>query len=180
MFNVTPPSSAWSAWPFLSIYEKLLVGALIALSVYVLFAAATAAICVRKTRASIREGKTVDFEGGFLELRKRSARLQKLIGAGFYLFGVVLFLGLQWAYFGDDMRKGSGERAILISFYPHFVFAFYVFLNLLTLHLLVWFVSVSADAFGLRLKLRQPTQNLDSTHRRLKRANAWLRQVSIR
>ena len=123
MFNVTPPSSVWSAWPFLSISEKLLVGALIALSVYVLFAAATTAICVRKTRASIREGRTVDLDDGFRELRERSARLQKLIGTGFCLFGVVLFLGLQWAYFADDLRKGSGERVILISFYPHFVFA---------------------------------------------------------
>ena len=157
MFNVTPPSSVWSTWPFLSISEKLLVGALIALSVYVLFAAVTTAICVRKTRASIREGKTVDFEGGFLELRKRSARLQKLSGTGFYLFGMVLFFGLQWAYFADDMSKGSGERTILIGFYPHFVFAFYAFLDLLILHLLGWFVSVSADAFGLRLKPRQLT-----------------------
>jgi len=157
MFNVTPPSSVWSAWPFLSFSEKLLVVALIALSIYVLFAAATTAICVRKTRASIREGKTVDFEVGFLELRKRSARLQKLIGTGFYLFGVVLFLGLQWAYFADDLRKGSGERTILIGFYPHFIFAFYVLLDFLVLHLLGWFVSVSADAFGLRLKPRQLT-----------------------
>ena len=157
MFNVLPPSSVWSAWLFLSICEKLLVGALGALSVYVLFAAVTTAISVRKTRSSIREGKCIDFEGGFIELRKRSARLQKLIGTGFYLFGVVLFLGLQWAYFGNDMRSGSGERAILVSFYPHFVFAFYVFLDLLVLHLLGWFVSISTDAFGLHLKPPQLT-----------------------
>jgi len=92
MFNVTPPPSFWSAWLFLSFYEKLFVGALFVLSFYVLFAAVSTAVCVRKTRASIRAGRSVDFEGAFVELRKRSARLHKLIGTGFYLFGVVLFL----------------------------------------------------------------------------------------
>jgi len=108
MFNGIPPSSVWSAWLFLSIYEKLLVGALSALSVYGLFAAVVTAICVRKTRASIGEGKSVDFEGGFIELRKRSARLQKLIGTGFYLFGVVFFLGLQWGLFWERHAQRIG------------------------------------------------------------------------
>jgi hypothetical protein len=70
---------------------------------------------------------------------------------------VVLFLSLQWVYFADDMRRGSGERVILIGFYPHFVLAFYVFLDFLVLHLLGWFVSISADAFGLHLKPPQLT-----------------------
>jgi len=64
-------------------------------------------------------------------------------------------ISLQWAYFANDMRSGSGERVILIGFYPHFALAFYVFLDLLVLHLLGWFVSISADAFVLHLKAPQ-------------------------
>jgi hypothetical protein len=155
MFNVMPPSSSWSAWLFLSICEKLFAGALIALSVYTLFAATSTTICVRKARASIRAGIGFDFEGGFIKLRKRSARLHKLIGTCFYLFGALLFLSLQWAYFRDNISSMSGERAVLINFYPHFALAFYVFLDLLVLHLLGWFISISANAFGLHLKAPQ-------------------------
>jgi hypothetical protein len=157
MFNVIPPSSFSSAWLFLSMWERLFVLGLAALSVYALFVAASTGVCVKKTTAYIREGKSVDFESDFIALRKRSARLQKLIGTGFYLFGVVLFLSLQWVYFASGMSSGSGERAILIGFYPHFVLAFYVFLDFLVLHLLGWFVSISADAFGLHLKPPQLT-----------------------
>lgn len=157
MFSSIPPASLSSAWLFLSMWERLLIVGLAALSIYALFVALSTGVCVRKTRAYIREGKSVDSENDFIALRKRSGRLQKLIGTGLYLFGAVLFLGLQWVYFANDMRSGSGERVVLIGFYPHFVFAFYVFLDFLVLHLLSWFVSISADAFGLHLKLPQLT-----------------------
>ena len=157
MFNVIPPSSLSSAWLFLSMWERLFVVWLAALSVYALFVAVSTGMSVRKTRAYIREGKSVDFESDFIALRKRSARLQNLIETGLYLFGAVLFLSLEWVYFANDMRSGSGERVILIGFYRHFVLAFYVFLAFLVLHLLRWLVSISADAFGLHLKPPQQT-----------------------
>lgn len=76
MFNVIPPPSVWSLWLFLSIYEKLLIGALGALSVYVLFTAVTTAICVRNTRASIREAaRDLSF---FHDLRKNLTQMGTL------------------------------------------------------------------------------------------------------
>jgi hypothetical protein len=67
-------------------WERLFVVGLDALSAYALFIAVSTGMCVRKTRAYIPEGKSVDFESDFIALRKRSARLQKLVSNGLLSF----------------------------------------------------------------------------------------------
>ena len=131
----------WLVWPYLSILERLLFGGLIVLGIYVVFSAATAVLGVRQIRASIHAGNSADAEGCFIGLRKRSARVDKLITAAFYLFGVVLFLGLQGAYFTIDDGKTPVGWSILRGFEPHFAFASNVFFMLLILHILGWFIS---------------------------------------
>jgi hypothetical protein len=83
---------------------------------------------------------SADAEGRFLTLRKRSARVEKLITTVFYLFGVVLFLGLRGAYFTIDDSKTPGAWLVLRDFEPHFAFASNVFFILLILHVLGWFI----------------------------------------
>jgi hypothetical protein len=155
MLNYTPPYSFWSVWLYFSTWERLFLVALGVLSVYALFSAAITVSCVRKTRAAIHKENSADVEHTFLALRKRSKRLQKLIGAAFYFFGMVLFLSLQWAYFTADMSSTPGAVLVLRNFAPHFVFAFNVFLVFLILHVLGWFISICADAFDLQLTPRQ-------------------------
>jgi len=144
----------WLVWPYLSFLERLLFGALIVLSIYVVFSAATTVLCVRKIRASLHNGNSTDADGCFIALRKRSARVDRLITAAFYLFGVVLFLGLQGAYFTIDDSKTPVGWSILRGFEPHFAFASNVFFMLLILHVLGWFSSHCIGRVTLHSTLR--------------------------
>jgi|SRR5579863_1441699 hypothetical protein len=131
----------WLVWRYISSLERLLFGALIVLGIYVVFSAATTVLSVRKIRASLHTGNSADADGCFIGLRKRSARVDRLITAAFYLFGVVLFLGLQGAYFTIDDSTTPVGWSILRGLEPHFAFASNVFFMLLILHLLGWFIS---------------------------------------
>ncbi len=144
MRNVLPPYYVWSAWLYFSTWERLFLTALAGLSVYALFTAAVTVSSVRSNRAYI--------ESIFLALRRRSLRLQRLIGTAFYLFGIVLFLSLQWAYATIDNSKTPGGWLVLQNFAIHFVFAFNVFIAFLVLHLLGGIVEIWVDKYGLYLK----------------------------
>jgi hypothetical protein len=124
-------------------------GALIVLGIYVVFSAATTGLGVRKTRASLRIGNSVDAERSFIALRRRSARVDKLITTAFYLFGTVLFLALQGAYFTIDDSKTPVGWSILKGFEPHLAFASNVFFMLLILHVLGWFTSYCIGSLTL-------------------------------
>lgn len=131
----------WVIWPYLSFLERLLFVALIVLSVYVLLSAATTISRVRKAAASLRNGDSPNAEQVFAALRRRCTRLDKLITTAFYLFGIVLFLGLQNAYFTIEDGKTSVGWLILMGFPQHFAFAANVFFVLLVLHIIAWVIS---------------------------------------
>jgi hypothetical protein len=148
----TPPHPFWSAWIYFSTWERLFLVGLGAVSIYVLFCATFTLLRIRKIRALIQDGNGSDAEKIFASLRKRSSRMDKLVVTAFYVFGMVLFLGLQWSYFTIDNSKMPGGWIILSSFEPHFVFAFNAFFVFLVLHSLGWFISNSLDRFALHLK----------------------------
>jgi hypothetical protein len=81
--------------------------------------------------------------------------LQRLIGTVFYLFGVVLFSSLQWAYVSLGDSKTPAGWLVLKNLEIHFVFAFNVFIAFLILHMLEWLVANRVDKFGLQLKPRE-------------------------
>jgi di/tricarboxylate transporter len=143
MRDKIPPYFFWSVWRQFSTWERLF---LLVLCVVIVYALYSAVITVSRVRSEI-----ADVERTFLGLRKRSMRLQRLTGAAFYLFGIVLFLSLQWAYVTIDNSKTPGGWLILENFAIHFVFAFNVFIGFMVLHVLWWFVANQVDDFGLRV-----------------------------
>jgi len=150
----TPPYPFWSVWLHFSTWERLFFVGLGALSVYYLFCVAVTGLHARRIRALLRDGKRADAETVFFSLRQRFLTLNKLLGAAFCLFGMVLFLSLQWAYVTIDNSKVPGGWLILREFEAHFAFAFNVFFIFLMLHLLGWFMSSSISRYATKLDMR--------------------------
>ena len=141
MLIQTPPYPFWSLWMYFSTLERLFLVALGLVGCYALFSLATTALRVWNTKASLHEGNADGIERIVSTLRGRSVRLQMLTGAAFYLFGVVLFLGLQRAHITIDHSSTPVGLLVLENFQIRFVFAFNVFVAFFVLHMLAWFVS---------------------------------------
>ena len=71
----------------------------------------------------------------------RCANLKQTLVATFYLFGFLLFVGLQNAPITIGDGRGIPIIEILGGFMLHFIFAANVFLVFLVLHLVQWVVS---------------------------------------
>jgi len=141
-----PPYFFWSVWRNFSTWERLFLVVLVVIIGYTLYSAAVTVLGVRRDKAQA--------ERGFYALHRRSMRLQRLIGAAFYLFGIVLFLSLQWSYITVDNSNIPGGILVLENFAIHFIFAFNVFIVFLILHVVAWFVAGQVDHVGSRLKPR--------------------------
>lgn len=150
MLDPSLPAPIWLVWPYATWLERLLFVALIVLSVYVLFSAVITVSRVRKIGASVEDGDSPSAREVFAALRKRSARVDRLITTSFYLFGLVLFLGLQSAYFTIDNSKTPVGWLILRDLQAHFAFAANVFFVLLVLHVLAWFISCCVGRLALQ------------------------------
>jgi len=111
MLDPTRPTPIWVAWPYLTWLERLLFIGLVVLGVYVFFSAVITVLRVWKLGA-VRNPNNPDAQGMFTALHQRSSRVDKLITMSFYLFGWVLFLGLQNAYFIIDNSKATAEVII--------------------------------------------------------------------
>ncbi len=115
------------------------------------------ALLFRHNRVGCLEGRviaryrnTAGAHSSLPTLRERSLRLQMLINAAFYLFGVVLFLSLQRAHITLDSSRTPVGLLVLENFQVRFAFAFNVFVAFFFLHVIGWFVS----ALVRRLELR--------------------------
>jgi len=146
-FDPTRPAPIWLVLPYLSFLERLFFIALMVLSIYVIVSAATT---VLRVRALLHTANNADAEQRFIALRRRPARVNRLITTAFYLFGVVLFLGLQGTYSVIDNSKIPTGYVILWNFGPHFAFAGNVFFMLLILHVLGWSIAYSVGRLALQ------------------------------
>jgi hypothetical protein len=127
-----PQYGIWSIWPQLSVLYHLFFVILSAVSAYCLFSATMTVLRLRSHDISAQQSAA---------LHLRWANTGRLIGAMFWVFGVVFFWGLQ------DLPHylGHGGSAlvslqVLGSFMLHFAFAWNVFSVFLVLHLVHWFV----------------------------------------
>jgi|SRR6185312_1795151 hypothetical protein len=154
MLTRTPPFSFWSVWMYFSTWERLFFVVLGILTIYAIFAAIVTVSRIRNVKAAIDAGNSVDVESTFVVLRRRSARVQRLIGTAFYLFGIVLFLSLQWAHIIIDNSKTPIGWEILENFEVHFIFAFNSFYVFLILHVIGWFIATWVERFGVKLNPR--------------------------
>jgi len=88
-----------------------------------------------------------------LSLRSLNARcmtLRQILGATLYLFGFLLFVGLQNAHDSLELSNTPMFNVILSNFQLHFFFAGNVFLVFLILHFLQWLASSRVQAFTQR------------------------------
>lgn len=85
-------------------------------------------------------------------LHKRCTDVQQLIRATFYLFGFVLFLGLQLAYLTVDTSRTPVGWHVLENLVVYFAFAANVFFVFLILHFAQWFVSGRVYSYALSLE----------------------------
>jgi len=141
MLIQTPPFSFWSVWMYLSTGQRLFLVALGLLGIYALFLTIATVLRVHKIKVAILRESDQNVQNKLSVIRRRCARLQRLIGTAFYVFGIVLFLCLQRAHVIIDTSKIPVGFQVLQNFQVDFIFASNAFLGFLLLHLLSWFVE---------------------------------------
>lgn len=126
-------------WRELSFSYRFFVLILIAVTLHSLISSAI----VLKRRQELR--KLDKFTGSthpaWESLNARCVNLRQYLGTAFYLFGFLLFAGLQGAYHTLELRRTPPSWEILVNFQVHFVFAAIVFFVFLCLHVLQWIIS---------------------------------------
>jgi hypothetical protein len=139
-----------SIWRELSISYRLFVVTLAAVSVYSLISATIVFKRIR-TLESHRSEETASSTQQYIQmLYRRCANLRQILTATFYLFGLLLFVGLQNAPITVGDGFGFPARQILGGFILHFVFAANVFLVFLILHVVQWVTCIRIHSFALR------------------------------
>jgi hypothetical protein len=151
MLTSNPPYALWSIWKYLPMMPRLFFLILCVVGVYSLFFAGVTMAGLRAATSIRPKESSASTQRAVAALHRRCANVRQLIGATFYLFGFVLFLGLQWAYLTLDESKTPGGWLVLENFAVYFAFACNVFLVFLILHLVQWFVSGRVNACSLQL-----------------------------
>ena len=154
MFMSNPPYWIWSIWSNLSVMNHVFFLILLAVSTYCLLSAAIVLVRLRSIRKSPLDKDSISIRRTVATLHNRSANVSHVIGATFYLFGVVLFLGLQSAPRALGHSRNPLEMEILPTFVVLFAFAANVLLVLFVLHLLSWFVRNRLNSNWLHSEAR--------------------------
>jgi len=157
MLKSNPPYAIWSIWIYLPFSQKLLFLVVCLVSIYSIF---SAAVVMGRLRTITRQPQNEDipsFQRAVAALHKRCTNVQQLIRATFYLFGFVLFIGFQWAYFTVDKSSTPVGWLILENFVLYFAFAANVFFVFFLIHCIQWFVSGRVDACASRLSAQRLT-----------------------
>jgi hypothetical protein len=150
MYN--PPYALWSIWRQLSILNHglvLILGAAFGYSVFLTVRTILRlrSVCYRQNEnaALVRE-KVAALVAGY-------AKVQQVIGTAFYLFGMVLFLGMEnIGYVLADGKELPGTY-VLDNFLLQCAFAANVFLIFLVLHLIQWLGSTVLSSLSRRSSL---------------------------
>jgi hypothetical protein len=148
MFKSIPPYGIWSIWPELSLLSKAFFVGLCSLGLYSVLSALNAARRIRISTATPEKQDIETVPTALAVLRRKAERLHQTVGAAFYLFGFLLFLGLQDAYKTTVNSATPVGWLILENFMIHFAFAANVFFVLLLLHVAQWRLFLWVDAYG--------------------------------
>lgn len=144
-----PPYALWTLWRALSTLNRSLVVILGGVFVYCVFTTIRTMLRLHRVwnrpnqdRETVRDAIAV--------LATRYARLRQVIGATFYLFGIVLFLGLE----SITNTLGDGKDPLGIYVLDNFLllcaFAANVFFIFLVLHSIQWAGSAVLDSLSRR------------------------------
>ena len=149
LLKSSPPFALWSIWRYLPFAQKLFLLILCVVGVYSLVSAIVVMARLRAMTIVAQKEDTPSIQRAMAALHKRCSNVRQLIRATFYLFGFVLFLGLQGAYFVLGLSSIPIVSIIIENFVLYFAFAANVFLVFLILHLVQWFVSDRVCAYDL-------------------------------
>jgi hypothetical protein len=144
-----PPYALWSIWKELSLLQRVFLLILGTVSTHSLFAAIRTLLRLRSIRR-LPSGNTASIQQSMAELQHVCANARQIIGATFYLFGLVLFSGMQTL--GNTLGDGATSAPrILGDLILHSAFATNVFFVFLVLHLVQWFVFRGLNSHSERL-----------------------------
>lgn len=148
-----PPYWLWSIWSNLSVVNRLFFLIPSAVSIYCFFSAIIILVLRSISEAQPNEDP-ISIRRSVTALHNRAANMRHVIGASFYLFGIVFFLGLQSAprVLGHSTNPLGME--VLPTFVLLFAFAANVFLVLLVLHLVSWFACNRLNSSRLHSNAR--------------------------
>ena len=149
-----PPYTLWSIWGYLPFLHRLFFLILSVVSIYSLFSATVIMVRLRSILNQRQIEDDSSLQRSMAALQTWSANVRQLIGATFYLFGFVFFLGLPLALRTLDSSRPVGIL-ILENFFIYFAFATNVFFIFLILHSVQWFVSGRLHAYAMSLNARQ-------------------------
>ena len=150
MYN--PPYALWSIWSACSGLQKLFVALLCGVGISCLLSALVTIKRLRSLRTSSSNQNIASAKASISALRDLWAQIGQVVGATFYLFGVVLCLGLQTVgrTLGDS-TLASWANQVIGGFTLHCAFAANVFFIFLVLHLVQWFVHFRLNSFTKRM-----------------------------
>ena len=145
------PYTLWSIWPWLSTLYRMFVLILAAVSIYSIVSATIVLKRMWALKSPRKEELRVPIQQYVAALRKRCANLWQILGATFFLFGFLLFIGLQNATITVGDGRGFPAFEILNNFVFQFVFAANVFVVFLVLHVIQWLTSSRLQAYAQAL-----------------------------
>jgi len=140
-----------SGWSPLSPFARLFVFLLVLVAVYTLSYAALTLVrlrCLTTLQNNDSRRKSLAL------LNHRSANMQQITLATFYLFGLTFFLQIQGAFWTPENRRPV-SLMVLENFVFYFRFAAIIFLIFFVLHTIQWFVSGRIRAAEIRLRLTE-------------------------
>ena len=142
----TQPFAIWSIWEYLARVHQLFFFLLSLVSIYTLFSATVIMVRLRSLTNQRGVEDVSSFQHSMAVLHTRSENVRQLIGAAFYLFGLILFLTLLSSIKTSDSNSVPTRKLIFDSFYLNFAFAANVFFVFLVLHSVQWLVSARLNA----------------------------------
>lgn len=142
-----PPYAFWSIWRGFGPLQRLFIELLFAVAAYCLFVLFRTAVRLRGIERHFNE-RIIPIEVALAPLYRSLANTRRVIGATFYLFGFVLFYGLQLIVhaIGDPSLK-----MVLGGFVCSCAFAANVFFIILVLHAGEWLVYTLLNRCSKRL-----------------------------
>jgi hypothetical protein len=141
IYMYRPPYGLWSIWKELPVLQHLFLLVLFGVSFYSLFSASATLLSLRSIRNALPDADIAAGRRRLVTFRNQCANLQQVISVTFYLFGLVLFLGLQNVGNTAGNARFSVEALIVQNFILDFAFAANVFFIFLVLQFVIWFVN---------------------------------------
>jgi len=136
----------------LGVLPRLFVEFLFAIAAYCLFVSFRTAFRLRTIEKHHLNETVMPIEGALAPLYRSLANTRQVIWATFYIFGVVLFLNLQFIQHTLGAGSVAGElKQILGNFMMCCAFAANVFFILLVLHIAQWLVFIMLNRCSKRL-----------------------------